>query len=464
STARVVAVRQEIDTFGVAISTVFNPISSRVGFLNDSGAFTIPNVANGVYVVRTVDLRSCATCAVSVPSVGRLVTVSGAAVSSVTLTVSNGYSVAGTITLDDGILDARIFEISVLNRRQEIVRSTVAYLGDLNLGAEANSVAYSFTNLPAGEFYTLTVRGQLFPIKYAGRPIKFPDPSLSPTGLQSNLVNQNVLMQRAAYITGRLKDGKTGELITATNATLLAPNFAISATANPWTEGGFVTAASSISARPIEGDGYFRVGPLVPDVSYDLRLAQTTWDPNFLASGSQNYAPVTIGGQKPASGEIRDVGIVALGQGQSITGIVRSTGTLQALGNIKVTARPSFADDDSLVVQTFTNQQGAYSLWVSSAVSNQFSIIAAPRDGNQASDGRYYGTVVLSNVNLQTQTSANFLLQPLAVVVTGQVLVADAATGGALSYPFGDKRGFPAAAINLQPVGTASENPLGDIT
>jgi hypothetical protein len=463
TTARVTAVRQEIDSYGTAISTVFNPVSSRVGFLDASGGFTIPNIPNGVYIVRTTDLRSCSTCAVIAPSVGRTVTVAGADVSSVTLTVSNGYSVSGTISLDGGLLDARVFRIDVLNKRQEIVRSTVAYLGDANLGAMSGSVDYSFTNLPAGEFYALTVRGTQFPIKYVGRPVKFPDPALSPTGLQSNLTGQDVLMQRAAYIVGRLKDGGTGELVTATNATLLAPNFAITATANPWTEGGFVTVASSISARPIEGDGYFRVGPLVPDVSYDLRLAQATWDPNFLASGSQNYAPVTIGGLKPTPGEIRDVGIIALGQGQSLTGVVRSTTTGAALGNIKVTARPSFGAEGDLVVQTFTNSLGAYSLWVSTAISNQFNLVAAPRDGNQASDGRYYGKVELTNLNLQTQTSANFLLTPLSVVVTGQVVVADAASGGALSYPFGDKRGFPAAAINLQPVGVVPQNPLGDI-
>ena len=463
TTARVTAVRQEIDSYGVAISTIFNPISSRVGFLDASGAFTIPNTPNGVYIVRTTDLRSCSTCAVVAPSVGRTVTVSGADVSSVTLTVSNGYNVSGTISLDGGLLDARVFELRVLNKRQEVVRSTVAYLGDLSLGQQAGSVDYAFTNLPAGEFYTLTVRGQLFPIKYVGRPLKFPDPALSPSGLQSNLTAQNVTMQRAAYITGRLKDGGTGELIAASNAGWLAPNFAITATANPWTEGGYVVAPSSISNRPIEGDGYFRVGPLVPDVSYDLRLAQATWDPNFLASGSQNYAPVTISGLKPTPGEIRDIGIVSLGQGQSITGVVRSTTTGLPLANIKVTASPSFGSEEALVVQTFSNQQGAYSLWVSSAVSNQFNLVAAPRDGNQASDGRYYGTVEVTNLNLQTQTSANFLLTPLSVVVTGQIVVADAATGGALSYPFGDKRGFPAAAINLQPVGTVPSNPLGDI-
>ncbi|MCM2303763.1 MAG: hypothetical protein NDJ72_03625 [Elusimicrobia bacterium] len=463
TTARVTAVRQDIGAYGVAVSTVFNPLTSRVGYIVASGTFTISNVPKGVYLVRTVDLRACATCPILVPSVGKVISVAGASVSSVTLTLSDGYSVSGSISLDGGILDSRIFDVSVLNRRQEVVRSTVVYLGDVNQGVTANSVDYAFTNLPAGEFYTLTVRGRLFPIKYAGRPIKFPDASLSPNGLQSSLTGQNVTMKRAAYIVGRLKDAATGESIRASNATLLAPNFAISATANPWTEGGYVVAAASISARPIEGDGYFRVGPLLPDVNYDLRLAQSTWDPNFLASGSQNYAPVTISGLKPTPGEIRDVGVVSLGQGQSITGVVRSSATLLALGNIKVTARPSFGGDDQLVVQSFTNSQGAYSLWVSSAVSNQFSLVVAPRDGNQASDGMYYGTIELTNVNLQTQTTANFLLTPLPVVVTGQVLVPDAASGGALSYPFGDKRGFPAAAINLQPVNVVSENPLGDI-
>ncbi|UPT75046.1 MAG: hypothetical protein M0D55_04855 [Elusimicrobiota bacterium] len=459
TTARVVATRQDIDAFGVAISTIFDPVNSRVGFLDASGAFTIPNCPNGAYVVRTVDLRSCATCTVVVPAVGRSVLVSGASVSSVTLTISNGYTVSGAITLADGLQDARIFDVSVFNRRQELVRSTQVYLGDTTLGSVAGSVDYAFPNLPAGEFYTLVVRGALFPVKYVGRPLKFPDPALSPSGLQSNLTRQDVLMQRAAYATGRLRDGGTGELIGAANATLLAPNFAITATANPWTEGGFVAAASSVSARPIEADGLFRVGPLLPNVSYDLRLAQATWDPNFLANGSQNFAPVTIGGVKLTPGEIRDLGVVSLGQGLSVTGSVKSTTTGLGLGNVKVLAKPSYGGDD-LVVQTFTNQQGLYTLWVSTLVSNQFTLTAAPRGGNQASDGKYYGQVTLSNVNLQTQTSVQFLLSPLTVAVTGLI---GAPTGERFSYPFGDKRGFPAVAINLQPVGVVPDNPLGDI-
>ncbi|MDX6769870.1 MAG: carboxypeptidase regulatory-like domain-containing protein [Elusimicrobiota bacterium] len=463
STARVVAVRQELSEYGVAISTVFNEATSRVGFLTASGSFTITNVPGGVYFVRTANLRACATCEILVPSVGRVVRVADAAVSSVTLTLSDGYSVAGTITLDDDISDWAIFDVEVINKRQEVVRSTSVYLGDLGLGVFANAVDYRFNNLPAGESYTLTARDRRASVKYVGRPIKFPDPALSPNGLQSSLTGQDVVMKRAGVIVGRLKDGGTGELIGASNAGLLAPNFRVTATANPWIEGGFVVAAASVAGRPVQADGYFRVGPLLPDVSYDLRLAQTSWDPSFLQGGSQNYAPVTIGGLRLSPGQTLDAGVVALGQGRSITGVVRSTATGAGLGNLKVTARPSFGDEGGVFSQTYTNNAGAYNLWVSTQVSNQFDVTAAPRDGNKASDGVVYGQVTLRNLNLLTATTADFLLTPLPGGVTGQVVVADAASGGVLSYPFGERRGYPAAAINLQPLGVVPRNPLGDI-
>lgn len=463
STARVTAVRQELENYGVAISTTFNEATSRVGFIQAGGSFTITGVPNGVYYLRTVDLRSCATCEIVVPSVGRLVSVAGAAVSSATLTLSDGHSVAGTISLDDDIADWGIFDLQVLNKRQEVVRSTSAYLGDQGLGVFANAVSYQFNNLPAGEFYTLVARDRRANVKYVARPIKFPDPALSPTGLQTSLTSQDIVMKRAGRIIGRLKDGGTGELINAANAGLLAPNFRVTAVANPWIEGGFVVAAASVAGRPVEADGYFRVGPLLPGVDYDLRLAQTSWDPSFLQGGSQNYAPVTLGGLRLAEGESRDVGVVTLPQGRSITGVVRSTATGAALGNVKVTARPSFGEESGLLSQTYTNNAGAYTLWVSTEVSNQFDVTAAPRDGNKASDGLVYGQVIVRNLNLLSATTANFLLSPLSGGVTGQVVVADAASGGALSYPFGDRRGFPAAAVNLQPQGVVPENPLGDI-
>lgn len=456
STARVIAIRQELSEFKTAISTTFDETSSRVGYIAGNGTFTITNVPSGVYLLRSENLRNCATCAISVPSVSRVVRVSGADVTDVTLALSDGYSVSGSISLDDGLLDARALEVTLLNRRQEIVRSTTVFLGDPSLNLTANSAAYSFTNLPANDFYTLTVRDS----KYAGRPVKFPDPGLSPNGLASDLINQNITLERAAFLTGRLKDGNTGELIGAANAALLAPNFRITAAANPWIEGGFAVAQASVAGRPIGADGYFRVGPLIPDVAYDLRLAQASWDSAFLSQGSQNYTPVQLGGLIPTPGESKDVGVISLHQGQSLTGVVRATATLQALGGIKLVAKPSFGDG-SVVVQTYSDARGRYTLWVSTYLSNQFDVTAAPRDGNLASDGQRYGELTLRNVSLLATTTADFLLQPLIGSVTGQVTVAE----GELSYPFGDRRGFPAAAINMQPVGVVpTQDPLGDIS
>jgi hypothetical protein len=464
TTARLLAVKQDISQFRTAISEIFDPATTRVGFLSSAGLYMIGNVPSGVYFVRTENLRSCATCSILVPSIGKIVRVNDASVSSVTFSLSDGYNISGQVSLDGGLQDSRVLELAVRNRRQEVVRSTSVYLGDAALGLTANAVVYSFTNLPANDFYTLSVRDATVPAKYAGKPIKFPDPGLSPNGLQSNLTGQNLLLQRAAFLAGKLKDASTGELIGALNAGLLAPNFRISATANPWVEGGFSVAVASVAGRPIEADDFFRVGPLIPNVAYDLRLAQTSWDPAFLARGSQNYSPVQIGGLTPTSGEVKDVGVISLNQGQQLTGTLRQgTNNGVLLGNIKVVARPS-TGDSGVVVQTYTNPQGRYTLWVSTFLSNQFDVTAAPRDGNLAANGSVYGEVTLRNVNLLATTTADFLLTPLLASVTGQVVVEDAASGGELSFPFGANKGFPAAAINLQPKGVVPlKNPLGDI-
>jgi len=463
STARVLAIRQDIAQFNVAISTIFDAAATRVGFLTEGGSFTISNVPSGVYYVRTENLRACATCEVDVPAAGAVVRVANN-VSGVNLDLSDGYSVAGSISLDGGIRDARVLQVAVRNRRQEVVRSSTVYLGDASSGLMANSVDYTFSNLPANEFYTLSVNGTQYPIKYVGPPIKFPDPSLSPNGLAANLSNQNVLMKRAAYLVGRLKDTNTGELINSANAALLAPSFRISAMANPWVEGGYAQSPLSTATlnRPIAEDSYFRVGPLLPDIAYDLRLAQTSWDAGALMQGSQNYAPVVMSGLVAQGGEIKDVGVVALSQGQSITGVVRSTTTGSPLGGLKLRSKPSFGFIE-MNVETMTNGQGRYTLWVSTAVSNQFDVTVAPRDGNLASDGMRYGEVTARNVIVST-TPVDFALRPLLASVTGHVAVADAAGGGELAYPFGTNRGYPAAALNLQPQGVVpNENPLGDI-
>ncbi|MBI4347670.1 MAG: carboxypeptidase regulatory-like domain-containing protein, partial [Elusimicrobia bacterium] len=517
SLARVVAIKQDL---AAGFSNVFNAATDRVGYVHVGGTWTIRNLTPGVYFVRTANLRNCATCPISVPQAGTNIRVGTVSVSGVNLTLSDGFTVSGSISLANSVQDARVFNLTVLNRRQEVIRSTTVYLGDQSAGIVANSVNYSFENLPRGDFYTLIVQGTIVPIKYVGRPIKFPDPALSPTGLQANLTNQNVTMQRAAYVTGVYKDGNTDELISDANVTVLPPNLKVTATANPWVEGGFTQMPAGISGRPMTvvgnntsaactvpancttgdscvlltkttqscavnadcsagqlcsaaigvcvvgrcGTAGFLVGPLLPDVAYDIKIAQEKWDLAFLAQGSQNYTPVSVSGVKAGPGELRSLGVVTLNQGSSLKGTVTdSTGTI--LGNIKVLAKPTFGES-SVEVQTFSGPDGRFTLWVSTFIASQFDITAAPRGGNTASNGKVYQTQARTAVNLvglstSSQITVDFKLTELLGSVTGQVRTID---GAELSYPFGEQKGFPAAALFLQPRGVpAIKNPLGDI-
>ncbi|MBI5243129.1 MAG: carboxypeptidase regulatory-like domain-containing protein, partial [Elusimicrobia bacterium] len=459
SLARVVALRQE---FGkVNITTTANPATDRVGFLSAAGTFTITGLTPGVYFVRTANLRECTTCEIRVPLAGQQVTITTFSVAGTSITLRDGYNVSGAISLANSMLDARTLRVSVLNKRQEVIRSTPAALGNAGTGSTANSVDYAFRGLPGKEFYSVLVEDVSDNPKYVGRPLKVPDTGLSASGLQSDLSRQDITLQRAAFIAGKVKDSNSGEQITAANANILAPNFKISATANPWVEGGYVVAPSSAQGRPIRADGAFRVGPLLPDIPYDLKLAQEMWDLAYLAQGSQNYAPVTVAGLKPGPGETRDVGVIGLNQGTSIKGRVVDAGSAAtALGNIKVLAKPSFGVASDLLVQTFTSGAGEFTIWVSSAVSKQYDITLAPREGNTASTGKVYRQLDLLNHRVST-TPLTIALQELLGSVTGQVLTAD---GGALSYPFGDQRDFSAAAVFLQRKGVVpTGNPLGDI-
>jgi uncharacterized protein (DUF2141 family) len=460
SLARVVAVKQDFAAFSVGISTTFDPAKDRVGFIQTGGTFTIRNLPPGTYVLRTENLRLCATCAVAVPEKRSIVTVTNANITGSSIALTSGFSVSGAISLQNSISDARTLELTVRNARQEVVRSTRILLGNAGTGQTANSVAYSFSNLPGGQFYTLSVIDSTTTPKYIGQPIQFPDSATAPNGLSASLTSQNLTLKVGAFVTGKLKDANSGELIRETNAKLLAPNFRITATANPWVEGGFSVAPSSVQARPILADGTWKVGPLFPGIAYDVRLGQTKWDLAFLASGSQNYAPVTLAGLIMQSGEVKDVGTVGLAQGQSIKGsVVNAASTGTALGNIKVVAHPSFGTSD-ILVETFTNGSGEFTIWVSTAISPQYDLLFAPRDGNQASDGFRYSTLELLNVEVTT-TPLAIQLDQLVGSVTGHITTAD---GGTLGYPFGDKKGFPAAAVFLQKAGVVPlDNPFGDI-
>ncbi|HAH31876.1 MAG TPA: hypothetical protein DCL44_06130 [Elusimicrobia bacterium] len=461
TTARVEAIRREFGELLTQVSTItFDSAKTRVGFLDSAGTFAITGIQNGVYLVRTLPLRAGATGQVLVPSKEQLVTIANAAKAGVDFTLSDGFSVSGRVYLDQGLSDARSLRLALKNRRGEIVQETDMLLGNPGAGVAASSVDYLFERVPLGGFYTLEASDLGVPVKYVARPLSFPDRTTSPDGLQGDVSGMEILLKRAGAITGKIRDANSDALITEANATLLAPNFKIYAIANPWVEGGYIIARSSVSQRPIEADGTFRIEPLTPGVVYDIHLEQETWDMAFLNSGSQNYAPALIAQMTLSPAQIKDIGIVDLNQGQSITGTVSGSGG-QRLPNITMSAVPALVDNPA-TVNTQTASDGSYTLWVSSFISQYFDLTASARVENlQEAEGMTLYAPKTLRVDLQKSAAVDFVLEPLLGKVTGQVLTAD---NGALSYPFGDQKGFPAAAVYLQRNGTIPKlNPLGDI-
>jgi len=461
STARVEAIRRDFGELLTRVSSVtFEAAKTRVGFLDAAGNYAVTGIQNGLYLVRTLPLKACATCQALVPSKEQLVSVSNAGRTGVDFTLSDGFSVSGSAALDQGLSDARALRLSLKNRRGELVQQQDLLLGNPGAGIAAASADFRFERVPLGGFYTLEAADLGSPVKYVAQPVSFPDRITSPDGLQGEAAGLSVLFKRAGVITGRLRDANSGALIAEDNAALLAPNFRIYAVANPWVEGGYVVARSSAGGRPIEADGTFRLEPIIPGVPYDVHLEQEAWDMAYLNAGSQNYAPAVSAQITLAQGEVKDVGITDLNQGQSITGTVTGPSG-QPLPNISMTAVPALVQTPTEVF-TQTAADGTYTLWVSTFISRYFDLTAGVRADNlqEEEGGVLYARKTL-RVDLQRTSSADFTLEPLLGKVTGQVLTGD---GGAFSYPSGDQKGYPAAAIFLQPQGVVPEiNPLGDI-
>lgn len=460
TTARVEAIRRDFGDLLAQVSTsVFDGARTRVGFLTSAGTFSVTGLQSGVYLVRTLPLRSSATGPVLVPSRETVVSISTFSRTGVDFTLSDGFSVTGTVSLDQGLQDARTLALTVRNRRGEVVDRQVVLLGSPGAGVNAGSVDFRFERIPSAGFYSLEVQDLDRPVRYIGRPLPFPDPGTSAGGLQGDLTGVDLALKRAAAVTGKMQDANSGALITEANATLLAPNFRIFALANPWVEGGFVLARSSVAGRPVEADGTFRLEPLLPGAAYDIRLEQDSWDLAFLNTGSQNYAPIVVAGTALTAGQVKDLGVLSLNQGQSVSGIVMDAAGVR-LSNIPLRAVPAFVENP-IAVNTVTGPDGTYTMWVSSFVSRYFDVTAAARESALEAEGTGLFAEKTLRLDLAKSVVADFILEPLLGKLTGQVLTAD---GGALSYPFGDQKGFPAAAVHLQRQGTIPQlNPLGDI-
>ncbi len=476
------AVRREMTQTGIVLSDTYDPMRTRVGYITAAGSYTVSGLQEGVYTLRTLPLQLCATCAVSVPKQEKIVTVrrsdylsgnvmvNGTAVSTgaVNFTLFDGVDVSGNISIANDIQDARSLQLTLLNNSNQVVRSTAAMLGNVFTNTLSNSAAYSMAGLQRGGYYTLQVRDvkdSSGTVKYVASPIKFPDVTVT-GGLQQNLSNQNVILKQGAFLKFKLRDMNTVSIIAQNNASLLAPNFSCYAISNPWVQGGYYLSGTSVTVngigRPVEYDGTVKIGPVLPDIYYDVRCEQTSWDIGYMRQGAQNYSPVIKTGIKPVAGETRDLGVFDLNQGQALTGLVVNSDGGAPLANVKMLAKPSYVVNP-MTIQTMTNRDGRYSVWVSTYISRYFDITAAPREqtANVSGSTEVYKETVKRAIDLTKTTEVNFSLEQMRGDLQGTIVTVDS---GPLSYPFGDMRGFPVAAVFIQPYGTLPKNnPMGDI-
>ncbi|MFC1522178.1 hypothetical protein ACFL6Y_07195 [Elusimicrobiota bacterium] len=469
TTARVEAIRRDFSDYNAHIfDAKFDRVNTRVGYIADSGTYTITGVVPGSYLVRTIEVFDSSGTLV-VPSLERVVSVS-TNVSNVNFTLSDGYYVSGTVSLADDVEDSRYIYVTVKNQRGEIVRSTFTSIGNPQAGSVSNSVTYRFSNLPSGEFYLLEARDSSWPIKYVSAPLRVPGSSTS-GGLSANMSNQDIELEEGGALKFKLRDSNSGLVFTSRNKTTMPSGFIVFAEANPWVDGGYIDlistanfAGADLGVRDMLGStGELTLGPLIPDVAYDLHLRQDEWDIGLTAQGSQNFAPKIMSGLVVSGGETKDLGTIDLTQGVSLTGTVKDS-LDNLLSNIEVIAEPVGIDIEFEAV-AFTDYEGEYELWVSSHLTPQYDVTAAPRErgdetGFSAATADFAPQTI--RVNLSKETTANFILDDAPYSVIGRVVTED---GGTLEYPFGEEEDFPGASVHLQAQGVppAGDDPLGDI-
>lgn len=188
-----------------------------------------------------------------------------------------------------------------------------------------------------------------------------------------------------------------------------------------------------------------------------------------MASGKKQFVTKKIGGITVSAGQIKDLGVVDLTEGDKITGTVTDSDGVP-LPNILVRAQASGSsrknEEDALDV--FTDKNGNYTIiGIDKDDQRFYDIIAAalrPDSHDQrfssGAQGSRYGEVRRSQVDTQEVSTVDFKLQLAQGSISGIVVTPDA---GALEQPF-EEEGAPGAIVLANKHGNIPlSNPLGDI-
>lgn len=475
STARVEAFPKTFSSFGISNRTgfgnTFAAADFHYGLIQADGSYSITGLSPGVWEVSVYPYLDGGQTP-GLAAAKQTLTITSANQTGINFALSGGYSVGGTVSLPGGLTDNPYFEARIVTERGDYVQSTQIPIG--TAANPANSTTYLFKNLAPGHYVLLVIDpGTFDPItnrmvrKYVAKPVAFEIRG-------SNITNQDVTMAKASRITGSLSvRGKNADgtpsstLITANNIGQLPDNFRIAAVATPWVEGGYQEAdrqfgGTAGGGRPdIDADNKFHIEGVVAG-TYDIQFRQDTFINTVITQGSLNLAAFTKGGVLVTEGQAVDLGTIELKQGLTLSGTVKDEQG-NALPNVRVRASASGQHHDNSL-ETVTDAAGQYSINGINPDLKAYDIVAAPRPfPGDNTPSVPYGQKVKRAVDI-TQVpipAVNFTLAAANASLTGSVSTSD---NGSLSYPEGERQGYPAAAIYMHRSGeNSADNPLGEI-
>ncbi len=431
------------------------------------GTFTIPNLPDGAYklfVPGTLSLSSQGgsgggpggSQAPDVISTSAVVFVKGADVTNANVTISDGYSIEGDVSLPAGSSDTTIGEVNVYQR------GPGGYYSPVRITFQSGTPQHFKISKKAPGKYVVEVRTD-----------KFATGAKAVEITSADVNDANIELKKGANIKCKLKDFDSGTLITGDNETQYLGGLRIYVQANPWVEGGYKEARDWSTNKTVGSDQYVTIKN-VPSGTYDFIISNNSY--GYDQSTTKNYAPIQIAGVVISDDDVtnnaaKDLGTIDLTRGEQVSGKVTDKATGLPLANVLVVGKPSNKGNWATTATTRTDKKGEFTLLGLNKSVKYFSFIAAPRQ-NYGSDGGFdrlisgdkYGQVRKDDVNITvTKTGIDFALRRATGAVSGAVYVTD---GGTLQPMFGrgdNDVNFGADVVMQDVTDVTGGDPLGDI-
>ncbi|MFN0118259.1 MAG: hypothetical protein ACKVQC_08240 [Elusimicrobiota bacterium] len=414
---------------------------------NASGQFsgTIPQ---GVYELSAnVELNGNSSDGPEAANAKQFIEVFDNAVTGLTVQLESGYSISGTVDLEDPSdpeTNTRNITISLEQNKRTLNQTEISFSG--------TSQPFTMPRVAPG-LYTLRAVEQEAPPSIQA---KYTSIGIPVQVAATNVSGKSIPLQKIAKLLLQLRDSKSGTIVTSSNAgDVLSNSFFIEARCENNT---------FARAKAINSDGYYSLS-LSPNVPCALALGQHgSPSQSDVASGKQVYVNKTINGFKLEAGQTK-IFPVDLEPGVTITGEITDSSNLP-LPNIIVTAQD---DRNEVFISAISDELGKYTL---NGLKNNsyYDITVAPSrrpddfDGTDGSDGLLYVQQKRIHVKApNVSPGVNFKLQVADAYITGTVVKPDPA-GPDPIVPFGDTKVDRKGSSVVARVANEAltDNPLGN--